>query len=94
MENLKLTKELYESPMKERNLDKYGEDWNSCICCGKPIKEEKISLYINMNTDWEAVHFSVDPCDIEKVTGSECQGSYPVGPECAKHMKGYTYKRN
>ena len=46
-----LTCDLYESPMKERNEEKYGySDKNQCICCGKPMKDGETKM-VHMNTD-------------------------------------------
>ena len=83
MENLELTKELYESPIRERNYEKYGDD--SCICCCRPMKDDEI-LSVHMNTDWKAVHVSVTEENCEELTGAESQGTFPIGKSCAKKM--------
>lgn len=88
MENL--TKKLYESPIKERNLEKYGHLTDQCICCGKPMKEGE-KLYVHMNTGWVAVHPNIDEKDFLIMTGSESQGCFPIGNDCAKKMKGFTF---
>ena len=88
--NTNLIKELYESPMREANLEKYGEQSNQCICCGKPMKEGE-KLYVHMNTDWVAVHPSINEADCMKMTGAESQGCFPIGNSCAKKMLGFTY---
>lgn len=87
--NIQLTKELYESPQREANLEKYGDATDQCICCGKPMKEGE-KLYIHMNTDWVAVHPSIDEKDCKKLTGAESQGGFPIGNSCAKKMSGFT----
>lgn len=83
------TKELYESPMKEKNLIKYGDQAHSCICCGKPTKEK---LFIHMVTTWEAVPANIDELELEDL-GLESQGVFPIGSSCAKKMgKKYIIK--
>ena len=87
-----LTKELYESPMKERNEEKFGHFSNQCICCGKGISEEKLHTYVHMNEGWEAVNPTlVNDENIKELTGSNSQGAFPIGPACSKKMKGFTY---
>lgn len=85
-----ITKELYESPMKERNEEKYGLQSEQCICCGKPMKLGE-KLYVHMNTDWMAVNPTIDEKDCEKLTGAESQGCFPIGNDCAKKMLGFTF---
>ena len=84
------TKELYESPMKERNEEKYGLLTDQCICCGKPMKSGE-KLFVHMNTDWMAVNPTIDEKDCEKLTGAESQGCFPIGNDCAKKMIGFTF---
>lgn len=87
---MKHTKELYESPMKERNEEKYGLLTDQCICCGKPMKSGE-KLFVHMNTDWMAVNPTIDEKDCEKLTGAESQGCFPIGNDCAKKMIGFTF---
>ena len=91
MNTKELTKELYESPMKERNLDKNGYADNQCVCCMKLMKESEANTYVHMNTNWVAVHPSIDAENCEELTGAESQGSWLIGKSCAKKMKGFTY---
>lgn len=72
------THPIYESPKKEQNEERYGIAENSCVCCGKRIKN--VFLGIHATTDWVAV----DEGDDTKVSNS--QGWFPVGTECAKHF--------
>lgn len=91
MTNLSLTKELYESPIRENNFEKYGHLSEQCICCGKPMKEGE-SLMIHMNTNWLAVNpaiVTVENC--LELTGAESQGCFPIGNSCANKMKGFTF---
>jgi hypothetical protein len=88
---LSKTKELYESPIRERNLDKYGEITNQCICCGKPMKEGE-KLYVHMNTDWMAVCPTIDENECFELTGADSQGCFPIGNDCAKKMLGFTFR--
>lgn len=86
--NITLTKELYESPVKERNLEKYGLLTNQCICCGKPMKEEDKYL-VHMNTNWVAVNPQIMEDKCKELTGAESQGYFSIGNDCAKKMKGF-----
>ena len=89
MENI--TKDLYESPMKERNEDKYG--YGGCICCCKPINNQDDCYYVHMNTNWVAVSPSiVTEENCLELTGAESQGCFPIGNECAKKMTGFVFK--
>ena len=85
-----ITKELYVSPMLDRNLDKYGQSDNQCICCGKPMKPDD-KQYVHMNTNWLAVHSSITDVKCLEMTGAESQGMFPIGNECAKKMKGFIF---
>jgi hypothetical protein len=82
MEN---TKPLYESPKKSENNEKYGEFGSECICCGRPMAAGPCK-WVQMNTNWEAVKPSVPESDFDS------QGSFPIGNECAKKMKGFTFE--
>ena len=91
------TMELYVSPMRERNLDKYGEDTNQCISCGKLMKDSD-RKYVCMGTDWEAYNTNEseerDGIDYFVGTDTEIQGFFPIGNDCAKKMKGFTFERD
>lgn len=88
---IQLTKELYQSPMRERNLAKYGDDSDNCICCGKKLNVES-ALFVHMNTNWVAVNPSiVTDENIIELTGAESQGCFPIGNDCAKKMSGFTF---
>ena len=89
MAEKKLTAELYESPQREKNEERYGDVDNQCICCMKPMKDEE-SKMVHMNTDWKAVENSIDEDNCKELTGAESQGSFPIGNSCAKKMpKGF-----
>ena len=90
------SKELYESPMKERNNDRYGYTSDVCECCGKPT-DENTRQYVHMGTDWMAYNTR----EVEerngrayiKGTDTETQGLFPIGTSCAKRMgKQFTFK--
>jgi len=83
-----MTKELYVSPMKDRNEQKYGLITNQCICCGKPIKEGH-KLYVHMNTNGVAINPQIMEDKCKELTGAESQGCFPIGNDCAKKMKGF-----
>lgn len=93
MENLELTIELYESPKKEQNEEKYGLLTDQCICCGKPMKSGE-KLYVHMNTNWMAVNPSLTTENCFEYTGAESQGCFPIGNDCAKKMRGFTFKKD
>lgn len=85
-----LTKALYESPKKEQNNENFGEYGCECICCGRPMAAGTVQ-WVHMNENWEAVNPSiVNDENCEEKTGFKSQGSFPVGNECAKKMKGFT----
>jgi len=85
-----LTAELYESPQRDKNEEKYGNiSGNQCICCMKPMKSGEVKM-VHMNTGWVAVHTSVTEENCEELTGDGSQGSFPIGNSCAKKMpKGF-----
>jgi len=82
MKNLIETKELYESPSKEKNQQKYGDNENVCVCCNKPTNEE---IFVHMSTDWKAVPSNISEEELVK-NGMESQGLFPIGKSCAKKM--------
>lgn len=80
------TTKLYESPIKDRNEDKYGTlTSNQCICCMKPMKDGETKR-VHMNEAWECVSNEVTYENCLELTGSETQGSYEIGNSCAKKM--------
>lgn len=86
---IQLTSELYESPMKERNEEKFG--FGGCICCNKPMKEND-GLLIHMNENWVAVNPSiVTEQNCQELTGANSQGWFQIGNDCAKKMKGFVF---
>jgi hypothetical protein len=88
---IQLTKDLYESPMRERNLEKYGDNSDNCICCGKKLNLDSC-FWVHMNTDWMAVNPSiVNDENCAELTGANSQGCFPIGPDCAKKMTGFIY---
>ena len=83
---------LYVSSMKDKNEEKYGNNENQCICCGKPMKNGLVDAVL-MNESWNAVNPSIvngDNC--LELTGSNPQGYFFLGTDCAKKMKGFTFK--
>lgn len=84
------TVEIYESPIKERNIDKFGYREDMCECCGKTIKGKKFSFTADEN--WEAVPIDATIEEIENHP-HELQGTFFIGSECAKKFpKGYVEK--
>ena len=80
--------DLYESPQKDANEEKFGLISNQCICCGKPMKEGE-SKMVHMNTNWKAMHKSI-VTEADAITnGYQSQGYFPIGNSCAKKMSKY-----
>lgn len=77
------THPIYESPIKERNIEKNGYQDNQCECCGKLMKEGSKRFYFHANTNWEAMPINATDEEIEKA-GFESQGTFDVGSSCAK----------
>lgn len=88
------TMELYVSPMKEKNMDKYGGQANQCECCGRLMKESEY-LTVAMGVDWLA--YNTNQIETRNQvnyfigTDVEIQGIFPIGNDCAKKMKGFTF---
>jgi len=85
MENFKLETDLYVSPMKEKNIEKNGESWDMCECCGKQLKTGE-SKRVHMNTNWMAMHKSIKTDKDAMAHGWETQGYFYIGNSCAKKM--------
>jgi hypothetical protein len=63
----------------EKNIEQFGDDSNSCICCGKRIKNYPNCKFIHLLTNGNIVSYSGD--DIE-----DSQGFFPIGNDCAKKL--------
>lgn len=85
IKNQQIEVELYESPMKERNEEKFGHLSNQCICCFKPMKEGEVKM-VHMNTNWKAMHNSIKDEKDAEINGYQSQGYFPIGNSCAKKM--------
>jgi len=73
----------------ENNLERYGDNSDSCICCGRPTSEE---FFINTVEGPEAIKADVTEQDLEAL-GLYTQGMFPVGAVCAKKFgKEYIIK--
>jgi hypothetical protein len=84
---------LYESPVRERNLELYGDSSDSCICCGKRMKEGEREM-VHMNTNWMAMDVSIETTEDTIKHGFESQGVFPIGNTCAKKMpKNYIHAK-
>ena len=93
MSSIPATTKLYESPKKEINERKFGiKDTPQCICCMRPISQTTPEIWVHMNTDWLAVRPDIDEEHCAEYTGADSQGCFQVGPDCAKKMKGFTFK--
>ena len=84
MKNEILEHKLYESSMRERNIEN-GEFADQCICCGKRLKEDE-AKFVHMNTNWMALNTKELPSNCFELYGFESQGAYPIGNSCAKKM--------
>ena len=88
-----LSKELYISPMRERNDEKYGESADNCICCKKPIKDIDNCYWIHMNEGGDVLRNGVDETNCFELTGFRSMGCFAVGNECAKKIgKDFIFK--
>jgi len=85
-----LTAELYRSPSRDKNEDKFGVlSGNQCICCMRPMKDVEVN-YVHMNEDWKAVQDNVTDKNCKELTGANSQGLFPIGSTCEKKMpKGF-----
>lgn len=82
---------LYESPIKDRNMEKHGTSTDMCECCGNPMKPGE-SLYVHMNEAWLAVNPEIVTAEnCKELTGYNSQGMFRIGNSCAKKMKGFTF---
>lgn len=88
------SKELYVSPMKQRNEEKYGLHGDQCICCGQLMRENE-KLYVHMSVDGDAYNVFEEEIINGRIfikgTDVESQGCFPIGNSCAKKMKGFTF---
>lgn len=89
--NTELTMALYTSARKEQNNFNYGEYGSECICCGRPMAAGP-QRWVHMNEAWVAVNPDlVNEGNCKALTGSNSQGAFPIGSECAKKMAGFTF---
>ena len=77
---------IIEIPLEEiqsenyyQNIEKFGDDSNTCICCGKRIKTYPDCKFVHYLTNGNIVSYSGD--DIEN-----SQGFFPIGNDCAKKL--------
>ena len=59
------------------NIERLGDDSNTCFCCGKHTAKK---LFVHYTTDDQLVNER----DENKVINS--QGFFPIGSECAKKL--------
>ena len=78
------------SDKREDNLERYGDDINSCLICGKPIKT--IKYWLNTVEGPDMIYNDVTDEDLE-ANGLTSQGAFPIGRSCKKKLpKGYITK--
>jgi hypothetical protein len=70
--------ENVKSKMYQQNIELYGEHSNSCLICGKPIKESN-PKHVHLLTNGNIVSYDGDDID-------NSQGFFPVGKSCAKKL--------
>lgn len=63
----------------EATIEALGEHSNTCLICGKRIKDEAKAKMVHLLTSGNIVSWPTD--DIE-----ESQGFFPVGYDCAKKL--------
>lgn len=79
------TIELYNSPLRDKNEEKYGTtSGNQCICCMKPMKDGETKM-VHMTTDWVAINVDTDKNGVINEE-HQSQGFFPIGNSCAKKM--------
>lgn len=59
------------------NIDRYGDNSNTCFLCGKRTAEKLFVHYTNMG---ELVN------ERDELMVPESQGFFPIGSECAKKL--------
>ena len=88
-------RELYVSPVREKNIERIGEHENQCECCGKLMKGND-SKVVHMGVDWMAYNTDetivVDGVEFIQGTEIESQGFFKIGNDCAKKMNGFTFE--
>jgi len=78
---------IFKSKKYDQNIENFGNFQNSCVCCGRPTAEH---LYIHVCVEWKALNtLKTD----EDVLGTQDQGCFAIGPECAKKFpKEFIFK--
>ena len=61
-----------------KNLAKYGNDSDTCICCGKRVKNYPSCKYVQLLTNGNLISSDQD--------FDNSQGLFPVGNDCAKKL--------
>ena len=88
--------DLYKSPVREQNFEKYNHLENQCICCGKPLKSiESKFLHLDFESNaYNTTETFVDENGIHIISGTNVQsaGAFQVGNDCAKKMKGFVFE--
>ena len=71
------------SKQYDRNLEIYGNNQNTCVCCGRPTAE-KLSVHMEAS---QYMATNVDDEIILEASGKyQTQGFHAIGPECAKKL--------
>jgi hypothetical protein len=63
----------------QNNIDRLGENTNTCFICGKRIKNMEKAKYVHYLTNGNIISYGGD--DVE-----DSQGFFPVGSDCAKRL--------
>ena len=73
--------EFIYSDKKEANIEKYGDEGNSCECCGKPLKEKRFYVNTIEGPDVVLPHTTEEEM---AANGYETQGIFYLGSACIK----------
>lgn len=85
IEASKLSLFKLQSPKYDDNIEKYGDNANTCIMCGKRIKNIDDANYVHMLTSYEIIASFEDH--------KHSQGCFPIGSDCAKKLSSEFKKK-
>lgn len=89
-EILNTKKEFIKSPRFEDNIDKYGYNSNTCICCGRQLKDKTNAVITIEGPMVIEAHITEEQID---AAGLVSQGVFYLGSTCIKkYPKKYRRK--
>jgi DNA-directed RNA polymerase subunit N (RpoN/RPB10) len=68
---------LIRSPNYENNINLYGDDTNTCICCGKRIQKDHEKYSVHLTTNGTVTDEEEHP---------DSQGYFPIGNYCRNKL--------